>query len=210
MKPKTLKQFFVLRRALRPVFVTVREPFLQAEYKTKPKTIKGKNGERSSLYFHFFGAASAGRVASAPGASSAYSCFLSPLPESSLIRIRDLRSSRIYVLGLRDPGFRIQDLGSKIQDPGSRTQLLGQADYDCKSHAASFHVGIIISIPMERFCTWELEFQFPCNVFACGNYNFNSHAVFLYMEIRISESMQRFRMWGCEFQFPCSVFAFGN
>ena len=66
-----------------------------------------KNGGHSSLYFHFFGAVSAGRVASAPGVSSAYSCFLSPLPESSLIRIRDLRSSRIYVLGLRDPGFRI-------------------------------------------------------------------------------------------------------
>ena len=58
---------------------------VQNETQNTKKYKNEKNGGRSSLYFHFFGAASAGRVASALGVSSAYSCFPSPLPESSLV-----------------------------------------------------------------------------------------------------------------------------
>ena len=39
-------------RALRPVFLTFREPFLQAEYKMKPRIINvKKHAGRSALYF---------------------------------------------------------------------------------------------------------------------------------------------------------------
>ncbi len=111
-----------------------------------------------------------------PGMSSAYSCFLSPLPESSLIRIRDLLSSRIYVLGLQDPGIRIWEL--EFQFPCS---IFAGGNYNFDSHGAFLHVGIRISIPKQRFCMWELELQFPCSVFAYGNWNFNSHAEFFCM-----------------------------
>ena len=52
-------------RALRPVFLTFREPFLQAEYKMKPNIIKGQNKKMAGAppcISHFSGAVSAGRV----------------------------------------------------------------------------------------------------------------------------------------------------
>ncbi len=99
-------------------------------------------------------------------------------------------------------------LGSMCQDYG--IQDLGYGNQNSNSHAAFLHVGIRISIPTQRFCTWDLDFQLPCSAFACGNQKFNSHAAFLHVGIIISIPMQCFCIWEFEFQFPCSVFACGD
>ncbi len=176
-------------RALRSVFVTFREPFLQAEYKMKPKTLNNtkKTAGAPPCISHSSGAVSAGRVQTATenpkkkngGRSVLYFSlfgsrfcrqssfcagrveflFMFPVCPARICSYQDQGSRIIQDLGSRIRGSRIQDLRSRIQDPGSRTQDLGQAEYETTGAVAGLAEGIWIYIYIYIYVAVPVRFH---------------------------------------------------